>query len=292
MTWAWDQDAQANALLVLLAYADESADDGTYQIGDQEELAAKTGLTSRSVSTNAGKLEGAGLLRRHPRYEAGRRIKDVVKLGVDGTLDLPEDISGTAALPEKSSGGDLQGKGRSATYRKNLRGASSSTPTNRDSEGRRSARQNLPLVSDRVPDSMRTDADALLHRKTKVGDRLVTPEEMALAAGALAEFNRLAGYDYGLGAHLKAIVGRIRERPRLGAAEYLRLAESAWRLRWWERNGKGRRPTPAVIYGNAGVFEQVIADASDEKAGREQQPARKKRFERKGPRIGSPERPI
>lgn len=280
--WAWEQDAQANALLVLLAYADEADDSGTYRAGSQEEIMLKTGLSERAVRDNAQKLEDAIVLKRHPRYEAGRRVPDIVKLAVDGTVLLPAEIAAGEdgeKPPAKSAGGKVQAK----SHRQNLPGSSSSTPTSEKSEGRGRARRNLPLVGD-VPDSMLADAQTLLDRKTRVGSQLVTPEEMALAVAALAEFNRLAEYDFGLGAHLRALVGRVRERPSFGAAEYTRLTQSAWRMRWWEKRGNSRRPTPAVIYGNTQVFEQVIADAADEKNGRSTEGQSTRRFERKGPR--------
>jgi hypothetical protein len=108
------------------------------------------------------------------------------------------------------------------------------------------------------------DGAELLRTKVKVGSRRVTPEEMAKALMALAEWNRQAGQAIGIGSVLKPIVGRIRERPSMDAAKHVRLVQSAWRLRWWERRGKGQRAKPQVIWGNAQVFEQVVQDAVDE----------------------------
>lgn len=143
----------------------------------------------------------------------------------------------------------------------------------------------MPLVGLDVPDAMVADASELLRRKTKVGTRIVTAEEIAVAMAALAEFNRQAGYDYGLAAQLTALVGRVRERPHYKPEDHVRLVQSAWRLKWWEKRGSMRRPTPAVIYGNAAVFEQVVADATDEKAGVDPDgiaDATARRFVRKG----------
>jgi len=123
------------------------------------------------------------------------------------------------------------------------------------------------------------DGYELLRRKTKVDGRLVTREEMAIVIDVIAEFNAQSGSGFGVGAHVKPIVGRIRERASMPADQHVRLVQSAWRIKWWERSGRGRRPTPAVIYGNAGVFEQVIQDAVDERAGRAAQ-APAKRFTR------------
>ena len=135
-------------------------------------------------------------------------------------------------------------------------------------EGRSGASACLPLLGDiEVPGSLLADADDLLRRKTKVDGRIVTPEEMARAVAAIAEINRQAEADFGVGAHLRAIVMRVRERPSYNVEAHVRLVQSAWRLAWWKRLGSkpGRRPTPAVVYGNANVFEQVVQDAVDEK---------------------------
>lgn len=296
MVWAWEQGAQANALLVLLAVADEADDSGTYQAGSQTDLMAKTGVSERTVRDNLGKLEEMpGVLARHARYEQGRRLTDVIKLGVDGSLAPPAGIAGgrsSGEPPAKSAGGEVPANG----HRRNLPGASSSTSP-KASDGGSRARRDLPLVAGEVGEGVLQDAQALLDRRTKVGSHLVTPEEMAIAVAALAEFNRQAGYEHGLSAALRGIVGRIRDRPSYTADAHVRLVQSAWRLKWWDKRGSGRRPSPAVIYGNAEVFEQVIQDATDEKAGKDPdniKATQGKRFERApglAP-IGSKERPL
>jgi len=135
---------------------------------------------------------------------------------------------------------------------------------------------------------MLTDAVELLKRKVRVDGHLASPVEVARAAAALAEFNRQSGSDFGLGAHLKSIVMRIRERPSYTAAAHVRLVQSAWRIKWWEKQAKKRRgrTTPAVVYGNERCFENVVQDAVDEKAGREPEtcrPGGARRFERSTP---------
>lgn len=145
---------------------------------------------------------------------------------------------------------------------------SSTSPRGADEEGSgRTACVPLLDVAPLLTTDLIEDAEALIERKTKVDGRMVTAEEMAIAAVAVAEFNRQSGSEFGLGAHVRAIVGRVRERPSYTPDAHVRLVQSAWRLRWWERSGRGRRATPAVIYGNAGVFEQVVQDAVDEKKG-------------------------
>lgn len=282
--WAWEQDAPPTAKLVLLAYADSAAE-ATHAVQiTQADIAAVTGLGERTVRENVARLKERLLLGAYARFEDGKRIADVMVLAVEGSIELPAVFAG-GKQPAGFAGSDLQGDRGESDHRQNRPGSTTNT-TDKDSVGKGSrGRRQLPVVGDSVPPAMVEDAAALLKRRTKVGTQLVTPEEMALAVEALATFNRVAEYDYGLAAHLKGIVGRVRERPSFDVAAHVRLVESAWRLRWWEKRGSKRRATPAVIYGNAGVFEQVIADATDEKAGRSTSGATEepKRFVRKGP---------
>lgn len=128
----------------------------------------------------------------------------------------------------------------------------------------------LDAVRSMVPPEMLEDAAGLLGRKSRVDGRVVSEVEMARAAAALAEFNRQADADFGLGANLRSVVMRIRERPAYGEDALIRLVQSAWRIRWWEKNGRrGGRVTPSVIFGNAQCFENVVQDATDEAKGRE-----------------------
>jgi hypothetical protein len=114
------------------------------------------------------------------------------------------------------------------------------------------------------------DGEEFLRRKQKVGSHIVTPGEMHRAVLAMSEFNRQAGTAQGLGPNLTPIVGRIREHPRWDAAKHVRLVQSAFRLRWWEKQGRRRPgpPTPKVIYGSTDCFVNVANDAADEALGR------------------------
>lgn len=132
------------------------------------------------------------------------------------------------------------------------------------------------------------DALILLGEKRKVGSKLVTPRELGVAASCLLIFNRefewqgVKGSDYGLGANLTEIVMRIRDRPTWDTPTWVRLIESAWRLRWWEKKAGGRRPTPSVIW-SPKAFEQVVQDATAEKNNQQSTPASRRTFTR-GPR--------
>lgn len=289
--WAWEQELPANEKILLLAYADQSRDDGAAQV-PQAEVVTMTGASVRTVRANVAKLEERELLRRHPRHEGGQRIADVVKLAVDGATDLPADFAGPRP-PAGFSGRPLQGSddlpaGFDPTG-EIRRTQQSSSPSGGSSggEGRR-ARQDSPVLRDLLPEGFVVEGDLLgdaedhLRRKVKVDGRQVTPEEMVKAVVAIGEVNAQSGSQFGVGAHLRAVVMRIRERPSYDADAHRRLVQSAWRLKWWERGGRGRRPTPAVVYGNERVFEQVVQDAVDEKNGRKPDdlPASGRRFTR------------
>lgn len=126
------------------------------------------------------------------------------------------------------------------------------------------------------PDAeMVVDGLELLRQGRKVDGKVVTAHEMALAAVALATFNRCfewqgkSGSSFGLGSALIEIVMRIRDRPSWDAAAHVRLVESAWRVRWWEKKAGGRRPSPPVIW-SPKSFDQVVQDAADEKKARDE----------------------
>lgn len=261
--WAWEQDVPASEKLLLVALADECRQDGVVLHLVQADLAAKVGAGERTVRTNLGKLVERGMVLRAPQFEGRQRTADRIELAID-PVEEPADLAasgedGRAPLP---------------------------STTTKDGEGGGSARPDSPgaalaAVAEFVPVTMLDDAAELLRQKRKVDGRLVTPEEMARAAAAVAAVNRVSGSEFALGGHFRAIVMRVRDHPSWDAAKHVRLVESAWRLKWWERNGRGRRPTPAVVYGNERVFEQVVQDAVQEKRGETPDgPKPRKRFTR------------
>lgn len=268
MAWAWEQDVPASEKLLLVALADECRGDGVVLHLAQADLAAKVGAGERTVRGNLAKLAERGMVLRAPQFEGRQRIADRIALAMKD--EEPADVAapgedGRALLrPEEASKG-----GEEASARQ---------------DSPRPAGDVLDAIE--APDGLRADARELLRTKRKVDGRLVTVSEMARTLAAVAEFNRQSGSDFGLGAHLRAVVMRIRERPSYDAEAHVRLVQSAWRLKWWEQDRRSgykgqRRPTPAVIYGNERVFEQVVQDAVDEKNGRPADgPPARKRFTR------------
>lgn len=254
--WALGVPVGGNAKVMLLGLANHAHPDGSNSFPSLDTLAVYGACDRSTARRNVRKLAEDGWIFEDGEGPRGTTKWQLAMPGVEGGGITPRGGSSSAAggvapvPPEPSKEKD---------------GSSSSGTQEAIIEG--------------VSPEMQTDAAELLKRKVKVGGRIVSEAEMGKAAAALAEFNRQAGSEFGLGAHLTPLVGRIRERPSYDAEALVRLVQSAWRLKWWERNGKTRRATPAVVFGNAACFENVVQDAVDEKAGHER-PAQRGRFER------------
>lgn len=218
----------------------------------QAELATRAGVSVSTLKKCAATLCDAGLL----EVQSGR-------------------LQGEPNVWILLSAGEDEGSRTTATWVAvpRLGGSrTTATPIETVQEGEEQQPSSSSGGAEILPDEICQDAEALLRRKAKVNGQIVTHDEMMIAAAALAEFNRQMESDFGLGAHLTPVVMRIRERPSWNTSKHVRLVQSAWRVKWWERRGGGRRPTPAVIYGNPKVFEQVAQDAAAEAAGRKVDP--------------------
>lgn len=91
-------------------------------------------------------------------------------------------------------------------------------------------------------------------RQKTVNRKAVSEDELALAAAVVSQFNSSAGTALSVDAHLTPIVGRIRERPQYTEAHHRKIIEAVFAAEhWWTGP-----PTPKIIYGNAGIFEQSI----------------------------------
>lgn len=234
----------------------ELADAGRFE-ATRAVLAEYAGVTKRALDEYVPDFEEAGLLERERRSdEDGRSAPHVWWLLRPAVGGEGEAAAGGAVRfsPLPSSPTESSSSGDEGPGVQQLLPPQQVPPTGASYDG-----VALAIVE---------DAEALLRQKRRVDGRVVTVAEMERAAAAIDEFNKAAGSDFGLGAHLTPLVMRLRERPSLDAAKARRLVQSAWRIKWWERNGrKGRRATPAVVFGNAGCFENVVQDAVQEAKG-------------------------
>lgn len=264
-------------MLALIELATASEVDAT-----RATIADYAGMTKKALDDYVPALEEAGLLRRERRRDdAGGNLPNVwTLLDPEGRhpawgrhADDPVHSSSPSSSEENEGTSVGENEGASPIV---------GAPPLGEPESKTGGAEPVPdppsvvlqAQSQAVPEEMLVEALEHLRRKVRVDGRQVTSPEMARAATAIAAFNREADSEFGLGHHLRAVVMRIRERPSFDAAAYVRLVESAWRIKWWEKQGrKGRRATPAVIFGNSGCFENVVQDAVDERRGREVDPA-------------------
>lgn len=92
--------------------------------------------------------------------------------------------------------------------------------------------------------------------RKKVNRKPVTDDEYALATAIVTAFNEIADTRYEADAHLTPVVGRIREKPDLSAEQHRAIIAAAFADPHW----KGH-PSPAVVYGNAALFESQVEKA-------------------------------
>lgn len=95
----------------------------------------------------------------------------------------------------------------------------------------------------------------------KVGAKVVTPMEQALARGILAAFNAQFGSDFRGREHFIDVVGRIRERPDLTLDDHVAIIARFSGTTWWRRGRDGRtvkHPTPAHLYGSGKALDAAI----------------------------------
>jgi hypothetical protein len=93
-----------------------------------------------------------------------------------------------------------------------------------------------------------------------VDKKRVTTAEHDLCDAVLAAFNEATGKDFQGPDARKGIIGRLRERPDLDLAAHRELIARTLASPWWEGS-----PSPAVIYGNSGVFERCLNESPDDR---------------------------
>lgn len=126
-----------------------------------------------------------------------------------------------------------------------------SHPENGDSQGEKN---NSHSENRTNKENVKEPSDRKRRRKKKVAGKEISDDEYALAAAVVSLFNSSAGTALTTDAHLTPIVGRIRERPKLTEEQHGKIIAAVFAgEHWWTGP-----PTPKIIYGNAGIFEQSI----------------------------------
>jgi hypothetical protein len=286
---------------MLMLLANDANEQGVVFGISMADLADRMEKSERGVAGVKGRLKTTGILvELLPGGGRGRQAVYWIKLpGLvgpeEGQVQTPQNVvkprSGKrgkeAETPQSSAGneGERSIGGKTTTGREEEQRELPKPP--KTAEAKR--HQFFDLLGTELEDDAEMVADAveLLRRNEKVASKLVTPDEMAKAAAAVGTFNRCfcwkgrEGSDFGLGANLTSVVQRIRHRPSWSLEKWVRLVESAWRIRWWEQNGRdqSRRPTPQVIF-SPKSFENVVQDARDEAAGEKPADIKKRRYTR------------
>lgn len=101
----------------------------------------------------------------------------------------------------------------------------------------------------------------------KVNRKIVTDDEYTLAAAIVTAFNEIADTRFKVDAHLVPVVCRIREWPDFDAEQHRSIIAAAFAQPHW----KGH-PSPAVVYGNAAIFETSAERARKESGSRSSRP--------------------
>lgn len=219
-------------------------------------------------------LAGAGLYARSlaycGAYETDGFIPDswvTQAVSIEGK-HLPEQLVGTGLwktaqggyeIPDYTDVNQTKGEYRRLRASRSRAGKKGGKQTRSKREARATARvlsnspSNSPSTSPSV--SLSSSTATGVEERVEVNRKLVTDDELELAIGIIDEFNYVAGTSYTPSAHLKPVVGRIREHPELDLAAHQAVIAASFRDPWWDRH-----PSPAVIYGNAAQFERQMQE--------------------------------
>lgn len=124
--------------------------------------------------------------------------------------------------------------------------------------GRVDAAQELKETTE-VRKDLSPIAPRAANRPAAVDRKPVKDDEYDLAAQVLASFNSQAGTRYGSRDFIAKIVMRIREHPSLPLDAHEAVIAASLAMPWW----KGPA-SPAVIYGNAALFERSVHVAASD----------------------------
>lgn len=230
--WAFEigrtENLSATQRFVLVAYADNASEKEGKCWPEKPEIIEKTGLSRATVYRAVRALEAGG----HLSETADEKGRECIFL----------------AVPWASHGETDESHGE------NEAAEAVSQPETRDSQGETPASHsetgtNKGTVKNRQePSHSRSGGD-----RGKVAGKKVTGAEYALATEIIAAFNQAAGSQVTVDAHLSPVVGRIRQRPDLTAEDHRCIIASVFAVPWWSG-----APGPAVIYGNAEIFERSL----------------------------------
>lgn len=90
--------------------------------------------------------------------------------------------------------------------------------------------------------------------RKKVGKKIVTDDEYALASSIVASFNASAGTRLGVDPHLTPVVMRVREHPDWTAEHHRRIIAAVFAGKHWWEDPAGLE----IIYGNAAQFDKSV----------------------------------
>jgi Helix-turn-helix domain len=88
----------------------------------------------------------------------------------------------------------------------------------------------------------------------KVDGKKVSQDEAVLAAEVIDAFNDVFSTRFTVAAWLGKVVMRLREHPDLTVAEHRAVIARSFAAPWWTDV-----PSPAVVYGNAPLFERALS---------------------------------
>lgn len=253
--WAWSHaPVKSGELVVLLALADNAHDDGGGAYPSQEALAGKARMSDRQVRNCLRALEDKHIIERQGKTQGGVVVWRIV-MAPDAVRPVPDPDADEA--PEKSSARKSTSAPARTSGRQLIAGTpGSGLPTEPSIEpslcaGRARAREAEPLFG-APPQVVAPPPDP--RRPAKVNRRKVTPAEHDRCDRILDAFNTAAGTRYGAEDFRRAIILRCAEHPELSDGELEEVISRNFRAPWWTGP-----PSPAVIFGNSGIFERAMA---------------------------------
>lgn len=103
LNWAWEQNLAPTTKLILLAFADHADDSGVCWPG-RKGVAAKCGVSTRTVERQVKTLEQHGLIWREPRFRSdGSQRTSLYHLTLGGVSESPDLRAGVAPASASAS---------------------------------------------------------------------------------------------------------------------------------------------------------------------------------------------